>query len=125
MTNSTDYSFPMELKHILLGMLPTLEMNWSNDGCSDDEYPTYRSFVTSHPDEFEKLSSSAIRIAYEKQDLLRDGKITNDEYVAWCYYCLIHPQMEEWDIEKRGYLDCEVVELKDNHRTVSVEPIYF
>ena len=125
MTNVNASSFPLEYKHLLLGMLPHHEVSYFIDECSDDEYPTFRSYVTSHPDVYDKLSSSALRIAYEKRDLLEEEKITEDEYVTWIYFCCIEPVNQGWDLEKRGFLDCEVKELPDNYRTVSVEPIYF
>lgn len=125
MKNVNASSFPLELKHLLLGLLPQCEVSWLNDGCSDDEYPTFRSYVTSHPDVYEKLHSSALRIVYEKRDLLEEGKITEDEYLTWIYFCCMEPVNQGWDVEKRGFLDCKVKELPDNYRTISVEPIYF
>ena len=125
MTNVNASSFPLELKHLLLGVLPHHEVEYFSDGCSDDEYPTFRSYIASHPDVYDKLSSSALRIVYEKRDLLAEEKITEDEYLTWVYFCCLEPVNQDWDLEKRGFLDCVVKELPDNYRTISVEPIYF
>ena len=125
MSNENVASFPMEYQHLLLGLLPQLEVSYFNEGCSDDEYPTFRSYVTSHPDVYEKLHSSALRIVYEKQDLLKEKKISLNEYLCWIWFCLLEPRTRGWDLEKRGFLDCEVKELPGNQRTISVEPIYF
>ena len=119
-----NFQMPLEMRHMCLSAIPHFEREWIESGCDDEEYPTHRSYIASHPDVFDKLSSSACRILYEKYDLLQEGKIVEDEYLCWFTSIMLVPEHQDI-MDKRGFFDCKPIFCDDGSAYIQATPVFF